>query len=273
MAAYGKMTVLDMVQDILSSMDSDEVNSISDTVESWQVANAVKTTYYEIIGGLDVPSLQRLQKLDACLDPSRPNYLKIPENVKNFEWIKYDYRTNDQPDYRVLVYLEPEEFVWELEKRNNLTTNITVVDDYSGARLQIFNNQMPYYWTSFDNDHICFDGFDNTKEATLEQTFSLTLAQVLPEFRLEDSFVPSLDGDSFPLLLAEAKSYCWTNYKQQPNGKEEQKAKRQRIRGMNDRWRANQRMYDRYPNYGRKPGSSNGMTPGRGGVRTYGDLT
>jgi hypothetical protein len=46
-----KMTLLEMTQDILSDMDSDEVNSINDSVESLQVAQIIKTTYFNIVNG------------------------------------------------------------------------------------------------------------------------------------------------------------------------------------------------------------------------------
>jgi hypothetical protein len=39
-----KMTLLEIVQDILSDMDSDEVNSINDSVESLQLAQMIKST-------------------------------------------------------------------------------------------------------------------------------------------------------------------------------------------------------------------------------------
>ena len=48
-------TLLRLVQDILSSLDSDEVNSISDTPESLQVANIVRTTYEDLVSLLDLP--------------------------------------------------------------------------------------------------------------------------------------------------------------------------------------------------------------------------
>ena len=40
-----KFTLLEMVQEILSDMDSDEVDSIEDTVEAEQVATIVRSTY------------------------------------------------------------------------------------------------------------------------------------------------------------------------------------------------------------------------------------
>ncbi len=41
-----RRTLLDMVQEILSDMDSDEVESIDDTVEAEQVVSILKSTYY-----------------------------------------------------------------------------------------------------------------------------------------------------------------------------------------------------------------------------------
>ena len=39
-----KMTLLEMVQNILSDMDSEEINSLSDSNEAEQVALVIKTT-------------------------------------------------------------------------------------------------------------------------------------------------------------------------------------------------------------------------------------
>ena len=43
-----KLTLLNMTQNILSEMDSDEVNGIADTVESTQVAHIIETMYYDL---------------------------------------------------------------------------------------------------------------------------------------------------------------------------------------------------------------------------------
>jgi hypothetical protein len=60
-----KKTLLEMTQDILNDMDSDEVNSISDTVEAQQVANIIKTCYNEMISNRDWPHLRKLVQLDS----------------------------------------------------------------------------------------------------------------------------------------------------------------------------------------------------------------
>ena len=41
-----KKNLLEIVQNILSDMDSQEVNSISDSIEAMQVAQIVETTFY-----------------------------------------------------------------------------------------------------------------------------------------------------------------------------------------------------------------------------------
>ena len=43
------MTLLEMVQSLLSSLEGDNVNSISDTQEALQVAQVVKDTYFSLI--------------------------------------------------------------------------------------------------------------------------------------------------------------------------------------------------------------------------------
>lgn len=79
-----------MVQSILSSMDSDSVNSISDTVESLQVANYLRDSYYEIISGLDLPNTFSLIQLTGSDDPKKPTLLHRPSNALNIHWIKYN---------------------------------------------------------------------------------------------------------------------------------------------------------------------------------------
>lgn len=239
-----KMTLNEMTRNILSAMDSDDVNSISDTVESLQVANEIITTYYENYAGRVVPSLESLIKLDALADSTKPTFMKIPSGVKSIKWIRYN---------GVLVRNQkPEEF---LDDSYNYKTNTMLIADPSmSANFYILTDQDPTKWTTFDNEYIVFNSYDSTVDSTLQQTKTTCWGQHDPIFPLEDdAYAPYLKGDDYPGLLADAKAWCFQNYKQVSNAKAETVARRQRVRQQNDLWHANQRVpSSRGPNYGRR---------------------
>lgn len=247
-----KMTVLEMTQNILSAMDSDEVNSLSDTIESMQVALVIKETFDEMLNNLTIPGYKQLIQLDPSLDPDRPNYLSIPTGIKGIDWIKYDYMTDGNPTYVTLCYVEPEEFIRRTQGDSGNQSGIMTVADYSGVRFSIGTANDPVYWTTFDNENAVFNSYDSSKDTTLQRSKNVAWAQIEPEFKLEDNFTPNLDLDLFPLLLAESKATCFVNFKQSANPREEAKAKRQLVRAQNDFWRMKQRKYDASPNYGRR---------------------
>lgn len=89
-------TLLEMTQEVLSSLDSDSVNSISDTVESTQVATIIKRKYYDIISRGALPDQQVLIQLTASGDATLPTLMYIPAGVVQIDWIKYfDVNPND----------------------------------------------------------------------------------------------------------------------------------------------------------------------------------
>jgi hypothetical protein len=77
-----KLSLLDIVQDILNEMDGDTVNSIDDTVEAQQVAQIVKTTYLEMMANRNWPHLQTGFSCTSFTDTSYPTSLALPENIK-----------------------------------------------------------------------------------------------------------------------------------------------------------------------------------------------
>jgi hypothetical protein len=73
------------------------------------------------------------------------------------------------------------------------------------------------------------------------------------QFQLVDTYIPLLDTDLFPLLLAEAKSACFINIKQVSSSKEEQRARRLRSWAQKEQWKLNQRnFFDPKTNFGRR---------------------
>lgn len=84
-----RLTLLEYVQNILSSLNLDQVNSISDTPESVQVAEAVKTSYLNLLGRLDMPGLNQLFQLNASNDPDAPVLMLKPDGLAKIDWVKY----------------------------------------------------------------------------------------------------------------------------------------------------------------------------------------
>jgi hypothetical protein len=82
------MTLLDMTQSILSSMGSDQVNSISDTVESTQVAEILRQTYYNMLGRYDLPEHNIFVQL-VQTGVTQPTLMFLPPGMSRVEWIKY----------------------------------------------------------------------------------------------------------------------------------------------------------------------------------------
>lgn len=88
-----KKTVLDVVQNTLSKMDADEVNSISDTVEALQVARVVRDYFYDIVEEMDISFKGELIHLESATDVDHPTRMKIPDNISKVHWINYKKNT------------------------------------------------------------------------------------------------------------------------------------------------------------------------------------
>ena len=248
-----KMSLLEMTQDILSDMDSDEVNSINGSVESLQVAQIIKTTYYNIIDGKDFPWLRELFQLDASATNLKPVYLKLPETVIDIDWVKYNCRkvTDTKDQYKKIIYKTPEDFLEIIDVRNSNDENIQVVVDNSGIKLNIFNDRAPTYFTSFDDEVLVFDAYDKDIDDTLQNAKSQCYGKRSVTFIMSDTFIPDLPVQMFSYLLSEAKSVCFATLKQMANVKAEQASQTQRRRMSQEAWRIKNGIS--YPHYGRKP--------------------
>ena len=247
-----QMTLLELTQDILSDMESDEVNSINDTTESLQVAGIVKSTYFNIIDGRHWPWLKELFQLTSLADVTKPTHMQIPTTIEDVEFVKYNLRrVSDTRDfYTTRKYRTPEDFLLLLERRNSSLSTITVITDFSGTKLNIQNNKAPEYYTSFDDNYIVFDSYDSGVDVTLQTAKTQCYGRRYPTFTMSDTFVPDLPIQMFSYLLNEAKATCFSTIKQVTNNKAEQGAITQRRRQSQDAWKLNKGI--RYPNYGRK---------------------
>jgi hypothetical protein len=247
-----KLSLLEMTQDILNDLESDEVDAISDTVEALQVAQIIKTSYFEMMASRNWPHLKRTVTLDALVDPSRPTHLRLPELTKELIMFSYNKRKDGETkDYFTeMKWMEPEHFLRHLNRRNVDNDNIIKVTDTGGIPLYIRTDKQPEYYTSFDDDHIVLDSYNSALEATLQTTNSQALIYFEPSWVQTDNAIPDLPSEAFPALLAEAKSTAFLVLKQQANEKAEQKSVRQQRWLSRKAWRVSGGV--RYPDYGRK---------------------
>lgn len=247
-----KMTLLEMVQDILSDMDSDEVNSISDTVESLQVAQIIKSTYYNIIDGRDYPFLHELFQLDGNGTVARPTHMKLPDTIIDLDWIKYNKKksTETRNRYEKVQYKTPENFLDLINTRDSSVSTVQVVTDPTGVQLNILNNKAPEYFTSFDDETLVFDSFDSSVDSTLQNSKLQCYGKRSVVFNITDDFIPDLPVQMFSYLHNEAKSTCFARLKQIADAKSEQNSVSQKRRMSQDAWKVVKGI--QFPHYGRK---------------------
>jgi hypothetical protein len=250
-----KMTLLDMVQDILSDIDSDEVNSISDTTESEQVVQIIKTTYEDMMVTRYMPHLKGLMQLDST-NSSTPSHMKMPDDVMELVVVNYDVHTSTQTDtkYKKIDYMEDTDFLLHTNARNTDNSSVDLITDFSGAKLKIVNDTAPQFWTSFDDEYIVFDSYDSDIESNLQNSKSQVVAYQEPSLTLADATVPNLPSEAFPYLLSEAKRHCMSKLQQVSASDTAYRDELIRSRKQSSflqrkKWRSHTQ--SKYPSYGR----------------------
>lgn len=248
-----KMTLLDMVIDILNDIDGDEVNAIDDTVESSQVAQIIKSTYISMMTNKNWPHTKRLISIVPSGDGSLPTHMSIQDEIKELCFLNYNVAKESDGTkriYREMKYVEPDDFLRMSNGRDNTQSYIeTVIDPSSLAELNIRNDQPPTYFTSFNDSTLIFDSYDSAVDDTLQSSKMQAYAYIVPEWISEDDFVPDLPVQAFTKLLEEAKSRAAIKLRQVADQKAEQESKRQGAWLARNDFRVAGGI--RYPNYGR----------------------
>lgn len=231
-----KKTLLEMVSSILSDMDSEAVNSISDTVEAQQIASVIEDVYYNIIAARNIPEHQQLLKLTSLSSSVRPTHFQYPTNTRDIVDLSYNIDTQGGVNYQEIHFVEPLDFLKRMPY-NNPDSTLVVPDATASTSLVIFKDRMPTYYTSFDDLHIVMNAYDAAVEAILQASKTRAYGTVYPTFTIADSFTPDLDDTMLPYLLAEAKSTCFSLFKSGSDPKVEQAARRLKSYVQNDMYR------------------------------------
>lgn len=220
-----KYTLLDLVQTVLSSIDGDEVDSISDTIESQQVAKIIRTCYFDIVSPTDLPEHFSMINLNGT-SSSTPTVLTRPDGVDFIEYFHYNVRTSTdtEDNWREINYVEPDEFLYTVrhfDQSQSTTQSFNLTANGYTTKIYYENDRAPKIWTSFDDQKVICDAIDTGVESSLQSSKTSCRAKLIKTFTLSDSFIPDLDEQQFPLLLNESKALAWAELKQAQHGKAE----------------------------------------------------
>lgn len=203
------MTLLEMVQNILTEMSSDNVNSIGDTDEALQVAQFIRDAYFDILESTtEYEFNKQYVRLQGLGDLTAPTKLLIPDTVVKIRNFKYNCRTADQDSdqWQTLFYQPPEEFMNMVKARGDNENDIITVDIGTGVEIFCYNNRAPVYYTSFDQNYIFCDAYDAGVDSTLHDSKTEVYAIMKMPWLLQDTFQPTMPYNLERTVLNEAKA-------------------------------------------------------------------
>ena len=243
-----------MVQRVLESIDGQVVDSISDTREAMQVANCIKESYEHLLYTRDIKAKSNLVTIHSLSDVNQPTTFLINDNIAQITLFKYFDADNEK--WVTLEWMDPEDFIDMCLDRDPRKDNIlNVTDAFSGVRYNILTNKAPSYFTSFDDIHIVCDAYNNKVEQCLMESRTTLYGYVMPEFKLEDDFVPDLAPQHFSLLLSTAKVQAAYELNKAFDQLENDRARKQkatadkhaqRVRGLDNTTWKNRKKYGRH---------------------------
>jgi hypothetical protein len=238
-------------------MDSDEVNSIGDTVEAKQVVTVIESVYNNIVARTELPEHYEIFELVASGNPSAPNLMFMPNYVDTIEWVRYNSSIGNGSSE--LKFIPTTEFIIRNSNlgssysgdlrlsKNTLTINGNSTDLY------FLNDRDPTEYTEVQGLGIVLNSVNLGVEDTGEKTKTIAYGRRNFQFIQEDDFVPPLTSEHFNLLYQESKALAFAELKQTQHAIAEKNAKESRI-NMQRRKDADKAtpFYRNLPYYGRR---------------------
>ena len=250
-----KPTLIDLVQDILADADGDEVNSISDTVESDQCARVVRDSFRTIVDNHDLKIHDQIDQLTAT-SSTTPTKMERPASLHSIELCMYDKRLTalDDPRFQEVIWMDPINFIELTAQRTSSDTEVETMTLDSGHDLLIKNDQAPTYYTQLQGyDDFIFDSYDLALETNLQASKSLVYGTIKPTLSLTDQAVIDLPEHIFILLRSDARAFFFDLYKDGVSRKVDERDRHANVRAQRMRHLTkNQQERQTGPDYGRK---------------------
>ena len=203
-----KLTLLEIVQSVLSSMDGDSVSAISDTVESDQIVQIAHDVYNSMMAAADWAHLKTVVQLEASGDSTKPTLMSLPDDVAEVLDIRYNITQDGDVNTRwskPLEYVDSHEFLNRVYQRNTSNDNVGTETTSEGISILYLNDTAPTFYTSFDDNVVIFDAYDSVVDTTLQS--SKTAANVIKSTSWTNSntFVPDMPARMFSTYLEKVR--------------------------------------------------------------------
>lgn len=267
------MTLIELVQSLLASMESDEVDSINDTVEGYNVALLCRDVFYDACTDLALDEQDRTVHLVSAANINTPTLFTVPPNVTKLYWVKYNQSDplDINPTFPLFMTVQyvcfPDFLTNQQALRQDTLASAggdvaeqTIVDK-SGNSFPIpyRTNAFPQFYTTFDNNSVLFDSYRQDIESTMQSSNTLCAARIFPEFQLADTFVPPFDSNQFAYYRNKCKVQAFAEFKQMPHQVAIENTKRQKQVVVRDRDRVDNRpaVLKLQARYGRRGGWTN----------------
>ena len=181
-----KLTLLQLVQDMLSAIDAEKVSAVGETDEADMCVQITNRAYEEIIERV---RWRHLKQLTSLTSSAILNQMVAPDGVIAIDPSRVYY--NDT----LLYYMVPEDFLDYTISRDVTASDVEIV-----GNVKVYNDRDPVYFTSFDDYTLVFDAMpDNTNG--LVGADSTVLAYVGHTSRLTaDGDIFNLPRQAFPAL-------------------------------------------------------------------------
>ncbi len=230
-----KYTHLKATQEILRAMESDEINSISDTVESVSVAQLLEAVYYDLATELGLEEHDGFFELNASGDVAKPTLMTLPTNITRWDWIEYDIIDTGETyaNHRRLEFVPIDEFVEMQNSLRGQTSGVGQMNVTSNGEtfpIMYRSDKQPQYFTTYDDDNILFDSYDSSVDSTLQKSKTRCYGATYPTFTQSDAFIPDLHPTQFSYYINKAKLRAFAELKQTTNPEVARETRNQKIR-------------------------------------------
>jgi len=197
-------SVLKYVQKCLDVLESDQVDTINDTEESLRVAGFLEDVYYELMNREEWKFLDGPASFASAATLSKPTTFTITGTVKHIHQVRYNVADDGaDAEFRVLKYLEPLQF---LERFSTPGEDRTLVEVGNNLSVYVDKSRQPEYYTSYGEQEIILDAYDSDIDSTAVSSKLNVYASIIPEFSIDDEFVPTIPRHMEPLLQSTLNS-------------------------------------------------------------------